>query len=46
MTPPTIAERRPEVVVPAKRAGWIETATSADHKTVAKLWMGLRYSSR
>ena len=43
MTPPTIAERRPEVVtrgVPARRAGWIETATSADHKTVAKLWMG------
>ena len=43
MTPPTIAERRLEVVtrgVPAKRAGWIETATSADHKTVAKLWMG------
>jgi heme/copper-type cytochrome/quinol oxidase subunit 1 len=43
MTPPTLAGRHPEVVtrgVPAKRAGWIEAATSADHKTVAKLWMG------
>ena len=43
MTPPTIAERRPEVVtrgVPARRPAWIEAATSADHKVVAKLWMG------
>jgi heme/copper-type cytochrome/quinol oxidase subunit 1 len=43
MTVPTIAERHPEVVtrgVPARRAGWIEAATSADHKAVAKLWMG------
>jgi heme/copper-type cytochrome/quinol oxidase subunit 1 len=43
MTPPTIAERRPEVVtrgVPARRTAWIEAATSADHKAVAKLWMG------
>ena len=43
MTPPTIADRRPEVVtrgVPARRPAWIEAATSADHKVVAKLWMG------
>ena len=43
MAPPTIAERRPEVVtreVPAERAGWTELATSADHKAVAKLYLG------
>lgn len=43
MTPPTIAERRPEMVtrgVPTERAGWITAATSADHKVVAKLYMG------
>ena len=43
MTPPTIADRRPEVVtrgVPAAGRAWIEAATSADHKVVAKLWMG------
>ncbi|HYH62728.1 MAG TPA: cbb3-type cytochrome c oxidase subunit I, partial [Solirubrobacterales bacterium] len=42
MAPPTIAERRPEVVtrrVPAD-TGWVATATSADHKVVAKLYMG------
>ncbi len=41
--PPTIAERRPEVVtrdVPAGRLGWTDVATSADHKVVAKLFMG------
>ncbi len=43
MTPPTIAEPRPEVVtrgVPTPRPAWIEAATSADHKAVAKLWIG------
>jgi heme/copper-type cytochrome/quinol oxidase subunit 1 len=43
MTPPTLAERRPEVVtrdVPVPTPGWIDIATSADHKQVAKLWMG------
>jgi cytochrome c oxidase subunit 1 len=43
LTRPTVAEPRPELVtrgVPAARPGWIEAATSADHKTVAKLWMG------
>ncbi len=43
MTPPTLAGRHPEVVtrgVLARRPDWIEAATSADHKTVAKLWMG------
>ena len=42
MAPPTIAERRPEVVtrrVPTE-SGWVATATSADHKVVAKLYMG------
>jgi len=43
MAPPTIAERRPEVVtrrVAAGRAGWHVSATSADHKEVAKLFLG------
>jgi heme/copper-type cytochrome/quinol oxidase subunit 1 len=43
VTPPTVTERRPELVtrgVPAERPGWIAEATSADHKSVAKLWMG------
>ena len=43
MAPPTIAERRPEVVtreIPAWREGWTDAATSADHKVVAKLFMG------
>ena len=42
MAPPTIAEHRPEVVtrrVPTEE-GWVATATSADHKVVAKLYMG------
>jgi cytochrome c oxidase subunit I len=41
--PPAVAEPRPEVVtrgVPSPRPAWIETATSADHKAVAKLWIG------
>ena len=43
MTPPATTERRPELVtrgVPERRAVWIENATSADHKTVAKLFIG------
>ncbi|MDQ3759026.1 MAG: cbb3-type cytochrome c oxidase subunit I, partial [Actinomycetota bacterium] len=43
MAPPTIAERRPEVVtrrVPSDRVGWADLATSADHKVVAKLFIG------
>ena len=43
MTPPTLADPRPEVVtrqVPPARAAWIDAATSADHKAVAKLWIG------
>ena len=42
MTPPATTERRPELVtrgVPERRAAWIENATSADHKTVAKLFI-------
>ena len=45
--PPTIAERRPEVVtrqIPAWREGWTTAATSADHKVVAKLFMGTSLS--
>ncbi len=45
--PPTIADRRPEVVtrrVPAWREGWTTAATSADHKVVAKLFMGTSLS--
>jgi heme/copper-type cytochrome/quinol oxidase subunit 1 len=41
--PPTVAQPRPEVVtrgVSSPRAAWIEAATSADHKAVAKLWIG------
>ncbi len=47
MAPPTIAERRPEVVtrkIPAWREGWTTAATSADHKVVAKLFMGTSLS--
>ena len=43
LTRPTVARPQPELVtreVPAPRAEWIEAATSADHKAVAKLWMG------
>jgi cytochrome c oxidase subunit 1 len=41
--PPTIAERRPELVttrVAKRRQPWIETATSADHKVVARMFIG------
>ena len=47
MAPPTVAERRPEVVtrkIPAWREGWTAAATSADHKVVAKLFMGTSFS--
>src|SRR5688500_3939870 len=47
MAPPTVAERRPEVVtrkIPAWREGWTTAATSADHKVVAKLFMGTSLS--
>jgi cytochrome c oxidase subunit 1 len=43
VSPPTVAQPRPEVVtreVPAARAAWVDAATSADHKAVAKLWIG------
>ena len=43
MTSPTAAERRPELVtreIPERRAAWARDATSADHKTVAKLFIG------
>ena len=43
MTPPAVNERRPELVtrgVPGRRADWVQNATSADHKTVAKLFIG------
>lgn len=42
MTPPTIAPARPEIVtreVKPPRAGWIERATSADHKAVGLLYI-------
>lgn len=43
MTPPTIAEPRPELVTRgarSRRAAWLELATSADHKAVARLYLG------
>ncbi|MDQ3571364.1 MAG: cbb3-type cytochrome c oxidase subunit I [Actinomycetota bacterium] len=44
MSPPeATAERRPELVTREllrQRAGWVEAATSADHKVVAKLYLG------
>ena len=44
MTPPTtIAPSRPEVVteaIPRRRTGWVERATSADHKSVGVLYVG------
>jgi cytochrome c oxidase subunit I+III len=43
MAPPTIAERRPEVVtrrIGKGGEGWLSAATSADHKQVAKLFIG------
>ena len=46
MAPPTIAERRPELVtrsVPTERS-WMTTATSADHKEVARLFIGTALS--
>jgi cytochrome c oxidase subunit I len=47
MAPPTIAERRPEVVTreaAPERTGWTALATSADHKLVAKLFLGTSLS--
>lgn len=45
MTPPAtvVASSRPEIVAegfPQRRAGWIELATSGDHKDVARIWIG------
>jgi cytochrome c oxidase subunit I len=43
VTPPTIAPARPEVVtrgLPDSRPAWVERATSADHKSVARLYLG------
>ena len=43
MTPPTLAPARPELVTreaPARRPGWVERATSADHKSVGLLYLG------
>jgi heme/copper-type cytochrome/quinol oxidase subunit 1 len=43
MTPPTLAPARPEIVtrgVPVSRPGWVERATSADHKSVGLLYLG------
>jgi len=42
VTPPTLSPGRPEIVTrgaPVARAGWIERATSADHKSVALLYI-------
>jgi heme/copper-type cytochrome/quinol oxidase subunit 1 len=48
MTPPTsVASPRPEVVtegLPARRPGWVERATSADHKSVGMLYLGASLS--
>jgi heme/copper-type cytochrome/quinol oxidase subunit 1 len=41
--PPTIAPAHPEVVtdgLQARRPGWVERATSTDHKSVGKLYLG------
>ncbi len=44
MSPPaTIVPTHPEVVtdgLPGRRPGWVERATSADHKSVGKLYIG------
>ncbi len=44
MTPPTtVAPPRPEVVteeIPRRRPGWVERATSANHKSVGVLYIG------
>jgi heme/copper-type cytochrome/quinol oxidase subunit 1 len=40
---PTVAPPRPEIVteeIPARRADWIERATSTDHKSVGILYLG------
>jgi len=45
--PPTIAGRRPELVtrgVAKRRQAWIEAATAADHKAVARLYIGTALS--
>ena len=45
--PPTLAPAHPEVVtdgLPGRRPGWVERATSADHKSVAKLYIGAALS--
>ena len=47
VTPPVISEPRPEIVtrgVPVERKAWIERATSADHKTVAVLYIATALS--
>ena len=41
--PPTVAPARPEIVtdeIPRRRSGWIELATSADHKGVGVMYLG------
>jgi len=43
VTPPTLAEPRPELVTRGQskpRYRWMEAASSADHKAVAKLYLG------
>jgi heme/copper-type cytochrome/quinol oxidase subunit 1 len=44
VSPPVATEARPEVVTrpdsPPRRSAWIERATSADHKSVALLYLG------
>lgn len=43
MRTPGATDAHPEIVtreVRTRRAAWIEAATSADHKAVAKLWLG------
>jgi len=45
--PPTVAPARPEVVtegLPRRRPAWIETATSADHKTVGLMYVATALS--
>ena len=45
--PPTIAEPRPELVtrgVAKRRQAWIEAATAADHKAVARLYIATALS--
>ncbi len=47
MSPPTVSPARPEVVtrgVPVARQAWIERATSADHKTVAEMYIATALS--